>query len=160
MPIPTPERREKSGVVGVVLIVATMSGCGEELGPEFFPTTRVEGTIRIAGQPITSGWVEFLPDGGTRGNLRSAPIRTDGSFAIDSVPVGRVIIGLAAVHGPPILTSLGPVERGTFRFFSTPIRRVIPAGPSSRVDVDLAVEAEAFLRDRLAFQRRLNDPSE
>lgn len=154
------DRRARSGLIGVVLLASSSGGCSEELGPERFETTRVEGTVRLAGAPITSGWVEFLPTAGTRGNLRSAPIGKDGSFAADGVPVGRVAVALADLHGPPIPTSLGPVERGTFRFFQTPIRKTIPAGPKCRVDVDLADEAEAFLRERLSFQRRLNDPSE
>src|SRR5258708_2926577 len=100
------DRRSRSGLAGVVLIAA---GCSEELGPEVFRTTRVEGTVRIAGQPVTSGWVEFQPVEGAQGNLRSAPIRKDGSFAAEGVPVGRVAIGVAGLLGPPIPTSLGPV---------------------------------------------------
>ncbi len=153
------DRLGKSVLMGVSLLTAS-SGCSEELGPERFTTTRVEGTVRLAGRPVAPGWVEFLPAEGTPGNLRSAPIREDGSFAIDGVPVGRVAIALAGVHGPPIPTSLGPVDLGEFRFFQTPIHRLIPAGAKSRVDLDLAAEAESFRLDRLRLRRQLNDASE
>src|SRR4051794_29163276 len=92
------DRRARSGLMGVVLLAVASGGCSEELGPERFEMTRVEGTVGLAGMPITSGWVEFLPTAGTRGNLRSAPIRKDGSFAADDVPVGPVAIALADVH--------------------------------------------------------------
>lgn len=154
-----PDRRARSGAVGVILIAAA-AGCAEELGPEVFETTRVEGTARIAGQPIPSGWVEFLPVEGTRGDLRSAPIRKDGSFAADGVPVGRVAIGIAALHGPPIPTSLGPVERSAFRGFRTPIRRAIPSGDPARLDLDLAVEAESFRMRQRAVPSPTGGPSE
>lgn len=155
-----PDRRATPGLVGVVLIAAIMPGCSEELGPETFPTTRTEGTIRVAGQPVKSGWVEFLPVDGTRGNLRSVPIRKDGSFAADGVPVGRVAIGVTALHGPPISTSHGPVDLATFRAFRTPIRRVIPPGELARLDLDLAVEAESSRMRQLAMRSQTHAPNE
>lgn len=152
------DRRTTLGLIGRGLIAATASGCAEELGPEVFATTKVEGTIRIGGRPVSAGWVEFQPVDGTRGNLRSAPIRPDGSFSADRVPVGQVAVGLAGVRGPAIPTGLGPVELRAFRAPQTPIRVVIPPGASSRLDVDLADQADAFLRRSQAMKRRREAP--
>jgi hypothetical protein len=141
------ERRAMSWAAGLALLATTIGGCADELGPETLPRTRVEGTIRLGGLPLTSGWVEFLPVEATRGNLRSAPIGNDGSYAVDGVPVGRVAVGLAGVHGRPISTPLGPVGFWVFRGSQTPLRRTTAAG-SSRIDLDLAAEAEACQRRR------------
>lgn len=92
------------------------------------------------------------------GNLRSAPILGDGSYAVEGVSRGRVVVRLVGVYGPPIPTSLGPVELSTFRSFLSPIRRAIDAGTAPRVDLDLAAEAEAHQRRRLEASRPMNEP--
>ncbi|HEY2159652.1 MAG TPA: hypothetical protein VGH33_28770 [Isosphaeraceae bacterium] len=152
------DRSLRPPAIGVALIAATLGGCANELGPESFPSSRVEGTIRIAGRPVSSGWIEFLPAEGTAGNLRSAPILRDGTYGVDGVPRGRVVVRLVGVYGPPIPTSLGPVELATFRSFLSPIRRAIDAQPTSHVDLELASEAEAHQRRRLEASRQMNDP--
>ncbi len=138
------------------LVGGTVVGCTSELGPESFPASRAEGTVRIAGTPVSSGWLEFVPAEGTMGNLRSAPIHRDGSYGVDGVPRGRVVIRLVGVYGPPIPTSLGPVERSSFRSFLSPIRRVIDGDATSHLDLDLALEAEAYQRHRLEASRPID----
>ncbi len=140
------------------LAMAVGPGCSEELGPETMTTTRVEGTIRIAGRPVTTGWVEFLPTEGGVGNLRSAPIRADGSFTADGVAVGRVAVALANVGSAPVPTDLGPVGIRAFRSTETPIRRQIPAGTASRLDLDLAVEGLALRRSQAGLDRPKPEP--
>jgi hypothetical protein len=122
--------------MGVVIAscAVPVAGCREELGPERFQTTRVAGVVREGGRPVTGGWIEFVPAEGTVGNLRSAPIGPDGSFAADRVAVGTVAIG---VVGAP----LGPVTTPVFRELVHPIRRTIPAGPSAPLEIDLLQEA-------------------
>jgi hypothetical protein len=153
-----PERFAKTGAVGLALFAAGFSGCSEELGPEVFETARVAGTVRLSGQPLASGWIEFLPIEGTRGDLRTTPIHRDGTFATDGVPVGRVAIRLPAAYGPPVPTSLGAVPIGTFRTFQSPIRATIPPKGMSRLDLELAVEAEKYRREQEALRRRMNEP--
>jgi hypothetical protein len=147
-----PDRLVRPASVGLALVAATLGGCTSELVPESFPSSRVEGTIGIAGRPVSSGWVEFLPAEGTMGNLRSSPILRDGSYRVDGVPRGRVVVRLVGVYGPPIPTSLGPVEVATFRSFLSPIRRVIDAG-TTHLDLDLASEAQAHQRQRVEVSR-------
>ncbi len=127
-----------------------VAGCGEEWGPEPMMTTRVEGSVAVDGRPLTSGWVEFLPVGGTVGNMRTAPIGTDGRFAADKVPVGRVAVALPVLSGPPIATAFGGVPLSEFRMQSTPIRRAIPAGSALRLDLDLGTEAREARRRRFS----------
>lgn len=151
-------RRDGRAIRAALLLLgAGAIGCGEELGPERFESGRVEGTIRLGGRPIPSGWVEFFPIDGTRGNLRSAPIRADGSFAASGVPAGRVAVRLVDAYGPPIPTSLGPVRFSTFGSFQTPIRAMVPAGTTTCLDIELAAEAERYRRNQEALTRRMDD---
>src|SRR5512135_3128672 len=109
-------------------------GCREELGPVRFPTTRVTGVVREGERPVGGGWIEFLPVDGTIGNLRSAPLRRDGSFEADRVAVGTNQVGLVA---PPV----GSLLAQRFHSMRSPIRRAIPAGPSTTLTIDLIEEA-------------------
>lgn len=153
-----PERPETCRAVGIALVAMTAAGCAEELGPEAFATARVAGTVRVAGGAVTSGWIEFLPSVGTRGDIRSAPIRRDGSFATDGVPVGEVAVRLVGVYGPPIPTPFGAVKLDAFRSFQTPIRASVPAGGLPHLDVDLAVEAVRSRREAVERSRRFDEP--
>jgi hypothetical protein len=131
--------------IGTAVVLALASGCGEELGPVRFRTTRVAGVVREGSRPVRGGWVEFLPVEGTVGNVRSAPIRGDGTFAAEGVAVGRNAIGIA---GAP----LNPALSHDFHPFRTPIRRDIPAGLETRLSIDLYEEAFRA-RERRAGER-------
>src|SRR4051812_41549918 len=106
-----------------VLLALGASGCGEELGPERFPTTRVSGSLTEGGRPLSSGWIEFIPVEGTVGNLRSGWIQPDGSFNVDGVAIGenavRLVFAGIRIRGGDQL----------FGQFGTPIRKRIPARP-------------------------------
>lgn len=123
----------KSRLAGLALVWLA-PGCREELGPVQFPTTRVTGVVREGGRPVGGGWVEFLPVDGTVGNLRSAPIRRDGSFEADRVAVGTNQVGLVAAPVDSLLAQ-------RFHPMRSPIRRAIPAGPSTTLTIDLIEEA-------------------
>ena len=86
----------RSRWLGLLALLA--SGCSEELGPEQLATAEVKGKVQLAGRPVTSGWVEFWPVKGTRGNSRTAPLRADGSFEARGVAVGLNRLVLA--HAP------------------------------------------------------------
>lgn len=127
-------RRTWLSRMALLALLASAPGCGEELGPVPFPTTRVAGRVSEGPQPIRGGWIEFLPVDGTVGDLRSAPIGRDGSFDADKVAIGLNQIGLADAPSGAILAPRFP----TFR---SPIRRVIPAGQSTPLNIDLVEEA-------------------
>src|SRR5262249_9533599 len=113
-------------------------GCSEELGPIPLRVTRVRGVARQGLQPLSKGWIEFIPVEGTVGNLRSARLRSDGSFETDKVAVGKNLIRFVTA----------PIESkamaGLFGSFASPIRRVIPEQPGEPLDIDLYQEVIRF----------------
>ena len=94
---------------------------------------------RTAIGPVSGGWIEFMPVDGTVGNLRSARLGPTARSMPTACAVGRE-------RDPP---GQRPDRSGRaylrlFGRFTSPIRRMIPAGPSGP------------LEDR---PRRGNDPS-
>ncbi len=124
------------------------AGCSQEFPAEKFETTRVEGKISVAGKPLTSGFIQFAPVDGTLGHLRSSFILPDGSFVVDGVGVGRNLVGLAGVFGPPIYTKYGTMTFRDFHDYQSPIRKEIPSGKVAHVEIDLLTEATVFQHDR------------
>lgn len=130
---------------GALLVLATAlssTGCGGVFGPELMPVTRVRGVVREGDRPVGGGWIEFCPVDGTVGKLRSARIAADGSFNADGVSVGENAIRLVnpRVEKTPYLRLFG--------FYSSPIRRVIPASPGAGLRIDLVEEALKFQESR------------
>jgi hypothetical protein len=128
------------GVLGVTLrvwaalcLTVFVSGCKEELAPEHFVTTRVQGTVSFGRKPVTKGWIEFWPNDGGVGVMRSAPIQSDGSFDATRVPVGRNTVGLEGTDLPRTIAKEFVVLRAN-------VQRVIPAGPKSELKIDLLEE--------------------
>lgn len=158
--------------IGAALLCA---GCSEELGPVAKPVARVTGVVKEGDRTMAGGWIEFIPADGTIGDLRSAPIRPDGSFDADGVAIGTNAIRLvdvpvvSAAHlglfTHPMIRWVGIVRqvpgdprsgRGIeARFhmpFASPIRRRIQAGPSARLEIDVVDEARRYQEE---WQRRL-----
>jgi hypothetical protein len=97
--------------------------------------TRVSGFIKEGSRPVSGGWVVFFPVDGTVGNLRSARLRSDGSFDANGVAVGLNLIRL-------VNTSLSSRElRDLFGAYTSPIRRIIPAVPTQPLSIDVIEEA-------------------
>jgi hypothetical protein len=143
---PSRSSRRPFGLMLLLGVALLSGGCAGALGPEPMPVTRVRGFVREGNRPISGGWIEFIPIGLTVGKLRSAPIGPDGSFDADGVAVGEN--GVRVVNERVEKTAfLGPFGR-----FTTPIRRIIPASPSSGLKIDLVQEA---LRYQEARQRGL-----
>jgi len=129
------------GSVTIVWMALGIPGCSQELGPEPMPVTRVKGSVTEGGRPLSHGWIEFFPLDGTVGNLRSARIRTDGSFEADGVAVGQNLIRL-------VNTGIR-TDFAIFSTFQSPIRRLIPAQPGEPVRIELVDEAIRFQSSRL-----------
>ncbi len=127
-------------LIAVSLVV--LGGCGEELGPVPLRVTHVRGVVREGNRPMAGGWIEFFPVDGTVGNLRSARLRSDGSFEADGVAVGENLIRFVNVHFE------SPVASMLFGAYSSPIRRVISDRPASPLDVDVVEEAIHFQRSQ------------
>ena len=141
--------RTSAIILGLALVVGSLVGCSEELGPEVFPTTRIEGTVKVGNAPVQAGFVEFYPRSGTIGNLRVAQIKPDGSFVADRVPIGKVSVSVANLDIKIIPTEFGSIRSEQFWGISSPIERTLPAITSSRLDLDLSLEGATFLRNRI-----------
>jgi hypothetical protein len=134
--------RSGLSTLAILPVLALVAGCADALGPEPMETTRVTGRIRYGTDPVRGGWVEFMPIQGTIGLMRSAPIRPDGTFSAEKVPVGEVAVGINAAPIP---------QRRLFDSLGTQILRRIPPGRSSTVEIDLLDElAAAQLRQAKA----------
>jgi hypothetical protein len=113
-------------------------GCGSALGPERFRTVKVTGRIVEGRDPVTGGWIEFIPVDGTPGNQRSARIQDDGSFEADRVAVGENALRLVNAR----IQLRGGAQ--LFGAFTTPIRRVISEQQAAPLKLDLIEEAVRF----------------
>jgi hypothetical protein len=129
--------------IAQVWLAFASPGCSEELGPEQMIVTRVTGVVRRGPTPVSGGWIEFLPVDGTVGKIRSARIRNNGSFEAEQVPVGRNLIRLA--NAP--LGSAGAEQ--LFGSYRSPIRRTVPAVPTSPLVIDVLDEAILFKKSRV-----------
>ncbi len=136
-------------LAAVSWIVLGACGCSEELGPERFATAKVRGMVTVGKSPVSGGWIAFDPVEGTRGNLRIARIRPDGSFEADRVPVGRVSDRprpdprrsdrdpggsgrLARVPDGPLADPPDDPSGPRCRLADRPARRGIPARPAAQ----------------------------
>jgi hypothetical protein len=135
-PFPAPRA---SLIIGLGLLTA---GCAQELGPVPMPVTRVQGVVREGRRPVSGGWVEFFPVGGTVGNLRSARLYPDGSFEADRVAVGENLIRLVNARID------SPAASRLFSSFSSPIRREISERSGEPITVDLLEEWVRFERSK------------
>jgi hypothetical protein len=124
------------GSIAIICVALGISGCSEELGPESMLVTRVKGSVTEGGRPLSRGWVEFFPVDGTVGNLRSAQIRTDGTFEANGVAVGQNLIRL--VHAGI------RKDFDIFSKFQSPIRRLVPAQRGEPLRIELVDEAIRF----------------
>ena len=147
----SPQSADRSAAWVAMLVASVLvpsSGCGDELGPETFVTTHLRGRIVLGGQPVGGGFIEVHPAQGTTGNFCVGPIRADGSFDLDRVPVGTVTIGLSQLPIRSIPSVDGPVDPRQFDIHSgqsglyPPIQRSIPAqNPTELPPIDLITEA-------------------
>jgi hypothetical protein len=117
-----------------------VTGCGEELGPVPIQVAHVRGVVREGARPVSGGWIEFYPVDGTVGNLRSARLRSDGSFEADGIAVGENLIRFVNAHIE------SPSGAQLFGSYQSPIRRVIADRPDPPLEVDLVEETMRYSR--------------
>ncbi len=118
-----------------LLATSLLGGCSEELGPRTFETTRVSGRLLVGSQPVSGGWVEFVPLAGTVGLAQSARIRPDGSFVVEGVALGINRIGIDGALG-----DLQPIFRHHFDPLMSPIERPIRSGSQAPIVINLLDE--------------------
>lgn len=69
------------------LVALPILGCGIQTG-------RVSGTVTYKNKPLTTGSVMLVPSNGT---ILYGTIQSDGTYAIENVPVGTAMIGVTSV---------------------------------------------------------------
>jgi hypothetical protein len=75
------------------VLVLGLAGCGQQ-GPTA-PTTKLEGMVRVDGQPVAEGFINFMPQGKKQAPPAKADIR-DGRYSADKVPIGPVLVMIRA----------------------------------------------------------------
>ena len=77
-----------TGILAISLVIAGCSGRG-------YPTTKLEGRVTVAGQPVEQGVITFTPLASNSGAGASAPI-SSGQYVVESVPLGMVRVHFTA----------------------------------------------------------------
>jgi hypothetical protein len=125
----------------ITLYLMATSGCSQELGAESFQTGEVTGTIHVGPKPLAGGFIEFHPYLGTVGTLRVARIGPDGTFKVDRVPAGQVILQFEDLPGGSVETLVGKIPTRYFKMDKLRLIRAIKADESNPLDIDLGEEA-------------------
>jgi hypothetical protein len=90
-----------SNSIGLGLLAVILLGCGEQ--PVRYP---VEGQVLIDGEPLSSGFIRFVPD---TGRPSTGEIHIDGTFTLreaslssnpppKGIPPGKYRVAVAAAH--------------------------------------------------------------
>ncbi len=81
------------------------------------PTSRLQGRVALEGTPASRVWIVARTAGGSDDAAFVAPVREDGSFDLDGVPRGKLVVGavetgLVAVGARPrhVLVEAGRVD--------------------------------------------------
>jgi hypothetical protein len=136
--------RNTRSLAFLFLACITALGC-ERLGPpEVMRTGTVAGLVRVGGQPIMGGWIEFMPVDGAIGHLRTAPIGPDGRFSIAGVAVGTNAMRLTEPKTGRLNGRAVAIALRRFAEFTNPIRPTIREGENAPMDIDLYQEAAQF----------------
>jgi hypothetical protein len=131
----------------MVLMAFLPSLACERLGPpEVMPTATASGIVRVGRQPITGGWIEFMPVEGAIGHLRTSPIGPDGRFRVTGVAVGKNAVRLSEPKTGQLPERTIGISLRRFAEFTNPIRPTIRAGENPPMDIDLYHEAARFPR--------------
>lgn len=117
---------------GMMFCLGMAAGCSEERPDPAFPLVAVQGRIQRNGQPLQSGWVEFVPVDGGQGVMKSGPIESNGHYLATGLGPG--------LHGVRVIV---PRDKSFFPFdqFFSPIRRTLSAEPVQTLDIDLSAES-------------------
>ncbi len=73
--------------VGSSILSLLLCGCGSSEPSKKYPVAKVVGTVRLDGQPLEKGRVQFVPAQSTHGEPVSGDV-TAGKFEIADVPIG------------------------------------------------------------------------
>jgi hypothetical protein len=122
----------------LLAIISGLVGCGHVLGPEAMPVATVTGVVTEGTRRVGGGWIEFVPVDGTIGKLRSARLKSDGTFEATRVAVGVNLVRFvnARIESPVVARVVGG--------FSSPIRRTVSRDDHQAISIDLLEEILRF----------------
>jgi hypothetical protein len=80
-------------------LLAAVAGCGPRVGT-------VTGTVTFDGQKLEAGTVTFFGPNGEV--LRKSAIALDGTYKVEDIPVGPVVITVATTPPPPAMGGRNP----------------------------------------------------
>jgi hypothetical protein len=87
---------KRANVAGLLFLLGLLGGCGGKDGPgaRIVPVT---GRVTFKNQAVTAAEIFFIPDPkkGNQGEMGSALLKPDGSFAITTIHAGRTVEGIA-----------------------------------------------------------------
>jgi hypothetical protein len=149
--------------IGLSLLTILLLGCGEP--PVRYP---VEGQVLIEGEPLSSGFIRFVPE---KGRPSTGEIHLDGTFTLREaslsadppprgIPPGKYRVAVAAAH--VIDEDAGQVEwlvPSKYSDFRTSDLAVEIDGPENELVFDLNDEdSRRFVEKRAQASDTLNDP--
>jgi hypothetical protein len=102
----------------MVTFAIAAAGCGSR------EPASVHGTVTYNGRPITSGTLTLM---GPDNKVATSNIGPDGSYAIDSITPGKVLV---AVYSPDPVATLSPEFRAA-RAGRTPVKSQVTRMPVS-----------------------------
>lgn len=116
------------------LLLTLIGGCGQ-------PRSRVHGTVRYQGKPLTGGTVVFLAS-----DNRTYPVKiqSDGSYQIDALPRGHVQVSVQS-GTPRIRSRPQPGAKGVDSFAKSEAK-TDDAGPKGRGKPKKAAPLKAIPR--------------
>ena len=80
-----------------VLLVVALTATGCSSGPQF---GTIFGSVTLDGKPVTAGFVTFI--GKTGGTPVTGPIGENGTYRVEGVPVGEVLVGIVGGGGDEV----------------------------------------------------------
>jgi hypothetical protein len=85
-----------------LFLLLLASGCGGG------KTGTVTGKVRLNGQLVPGGHVNFFPEGSANSSAKISPIKEDGSYSVSGVPVGPAKISVQGVAGAAQIPNVAP----------------------------------------------------
>jgi hypothetical protein len=72
------------------LLIVAAGGCGDKKG-------NVSGKVTYQGKPLPGGFVNFMSSG-EKSDLKTSPIKEDGSYSVSGLPVGPAKISVQGLE--------------------------------------------------------------
>jgi hypothetical protein len=121
-------------VLATILLSVLAAGCGGGPAKPSYPSARLEGTVKVEGELLRTGTVQFVPPQGSTASVIEAPIK-DGRYIAEKVPVGKVRV---------LFTAVRETGRADTKSTSQPVPEVVNIIPDRYRDgLEIEVKADS-----------------